>query len=87
MQMEDETKGRSIGNKKYEGYCIDLIEKIEEYLKIKCEFEIVQDGKYGAWDPQTKQWNGLIKQLLELVSIVFFFFFRKSRENFNNKLF
>ncbi|XP_011503697.1 PREDICTED: glutamate receptor ionotropic, kainate 2-like [Ceratosolen solmsi marchali] len=66
MQVEDEIKGRSIGDKKYEGYCIDLIAKIENFLGIRCEFEIVQDGNYGSLNPRTRQWNGLIKQLLEL---------------------
>ncbi|CAB0041632.1 unnamed protein product [Trichogramma brassicae] len=57
--------GRVIGDRKFEGYCIDLIAKIEEFLGIRCEFQIVPDGNYGSLNPQTKQWNGLIKQLLE----------------------
>lgn len=61
--MESEDEGRLIGIKKYTGYCIDLIAKIEEYLKIKCEFEIVD--KYGSYNPFTKTWDGLIKQLLD----------------------
>ena len=68
MRVEDEQKGRPIGDKKYEGYCIDLIAKIEEFLGIRCEFEIVSDGNYGSLNAQTRQWDGLIKQLLELVS-------------------
>lgn len=68
MLAEGDTKGRPIGDKKYQGYCIDLISKIEEFLKIKCDFYIVPDTEYGSLNPQTHQWNGLIKQLLELVS-------------------
>nr|QGW50286.1 gustatory receptor 31 [Chouioia cunea] len=66
MAAEGDTKGRQIGDKMYQGYCIDLISKIEEFLKIKCEFELVPDKQYGALNPQTHQWNGLVKQLLEL---------------------
>lgn len=67
MEVKDEEEGRYIGDKKYHGYCIDLIMKIEQYLGIRCDFEIVPDNNYGVYNPTTKQWNGLIKQLLELV--------------------
>lgn len=71
IEIKDDRKGRSIGDKKYEGFCIDLIAKVEEFLGIRCEFELVPDGQYGSYNPVTKQWNGLLKQLLELVSIFY----------------
>ncbi|KAJ8684082.1 hypothetical protein QAD02_019874 [Eretmocerus hayati] len=64
--VPEEAKGRLIGEKKYIGYCIDLIEQIEQHLGIKCQFELVPDGKYGSRNPVTKQWDGLIRRLLDL---------------------
>lgn len=65
MLSEDETKGKLIGDKRYEGYCIDLIAMIEENLGIKCEFELTPDNKYGSYNPRTKQWDGILRQLLD----------------------
>ncbi|XP_071571021.1 glutamate receptor ionotropic, kainate 2 isoform X3 [Temnothorax nylanderi] len=60
------SRGVLIGSKRYEGYCIDLIEKIaERILEFKYEFELVPDGLHGSYDEKTKTWNGLIKRLLD----------------------
>lgn len=61
------TRGISIDQKRYEGYCIDLIEEIANYLGFKFEFELVPDKQYGSYDPVKKTWNGLIKRLLDRV--------------------
>ncbi|KAJ8687136.1 hypothetical protein QAD02_022930 [Eretmocerus hayati] len=67
MKVENGSmRGIRIGDQWYEGYCIDLIAKIEEVAKIKCEFEIVPDGQHGSYNPETGQWNGLIRRLLDL---------------------
>ena len=31
---------------------------------------LVQDGFYGALDPETKTWNGMIKELIEKVDLL-----------------
>lgn len=53
--------------KRYEGYCIDLIEEIANYWGFKFEFELVEDKQYGKYNPVTKTWNGLIRRLLDRV--------------------
>lgn len=63
------TRGILIDQKRYEGYCIDLIEHIAKHLNFKYKFEIVPDGQYGTYNPKTKSWNGLIKRLLDRVRI------------------
>lgn len=58
------------GNDRYEGYSMDLIAGIAELLNISFRFELTPDGKYGAYNPDTKRWDGLVGQLLERVSNV-----------------
>lgn len=55
------------GNDRFEGYSLDLIDGIAEILNFSYRFDIVPDQSYGSYDPKTKQWNGLIQQLLERV--------------------
>ncbi|XP_048453716.1 glutamate receptor 4 isoform X3 [Rhincodon typus] len=52
------------GNDKYEGYCVDLASEIAKHIGIKYELKIVPDGKYGARDPDTKIWNGMVGELV-----------------------
>ncbi|XP_029168161.1 glutamate receptor ionotropic, kainate 2-like [Nylanderia fulva] len=58
------TRGVLIGNKRYEGYCIDLIDYIAQRLQFKFNYQVI-DGPQGSYDPKTKSWNGLIKRLLD----------------------
>lgn len=60
------TRGVLIDQKRYEGYCIDLIELIAKHLGFKYTFELIP-GPYGSYDPKTKSWNGLIRRLLDRV--------------------
>ncbi|XP_059486426.1 glutamate receptor ionotropic, kainate 2-like isoform X2 [Neocloeon triangulifer] len=53
------------GNERFEGYSIDLIDEISQILGFKYEFQLVPDGRYGSYNPNTKKWDGLVKQLLE----------------------
>ena len=48
---------------KYEGYCLDLVERLAKKLKFKYKFHLVGDGKYGGFDKKTGQWNGMIREL------------------------
>ncbi|XP_035289360.1 glutamate receptor 4-like isoform X1 [Anguilla rostrata] len=52
------------GNDKYEGYCVDLASEIAKHIGIKYKISIVPDGKYGARDPDTKIWNGMVGELV-----------------------
>lgn len=46
---------------------MDLIHAISEILNFKYEFYLVKDDKYGSLNPVTKQWDGIIKDLLDRV--------------------
>ncbi|XP_076230629.1 glutamate receptor ionotropic, kainate 2 isoform X2 [Nomia melanderi] len=66
MEVTDSaTRGILIDQTRYEGFCIDLIDEIAKLLNFKYEFELVPDGNYGTYNPETKQWNGLIRRLLD----------------------
>lgn len=52
------------GNDLYEGYCVDLASEIAKHIGIKYKISIVPDGKYGARDPETKIWNGMVGELV-----------------------
>lgn len=57
------------GNDRYEGYCVDLASEIAKHVGIKYKLSIVPDGKYGARDPDTKTWNGMVGELVYGVSV------------------
>ncbi|XP_051533679.1 glutamate receptor 4-like isoform X3 [Myxocyprinus asiaticus] len=52
------------GNEQYEGYCVDLASEIARHIGFKYKISIVPDGKYGARDPETKIWNGMVGELV-----------------------
>ncbi|XP_023690024.1 glutamate receptor 3-like isoform X2 [Paramormyrops kingsleyae] len=52
------------GNDKYEGYCVDLASEIAKHVGIKYRLSVVMDGKYGARDPDTNAWNGMVGELV-----------------------
>ncbi|XP_045449719.1 glutamate receptor ionotropic, kainate 3-like [Melitaea cinxia] len=51
------------GNNRYEGFTIDLIEKIAEMLGFNYEFELEAD--YGGIDTVTHKWTGMVLKLME----------------------
>jgi ionotropic glutamate receptor len=55
------------GNDRFEGFCIDLLKTIAENLGFQYQLYLVPDGKFGAEDVQSKQWNGLVRELMDKV--------------------
>ncbi|XP_029917980.1 glutamate receptor 1a isoform X2 [Myripristis murdjan] len=52
------------GNDKYEGYIVELAAEIAKHVGYHYKLKIVSDGKYGARDPETKMWNGMVGELV-----------------------
>ncbi|XP_029368892.1 glutamate receptor 1a isoform X2 [Echeneis naucrates] len=52
------------GNEKYEGYIVELAAEIAKHVGYQYKLKIVSDGKYGARDPETKMWNGMVGELV-----------------------
>lgn len=55
------------GNDAFKGFSKDLMDEIARRLNFTYEIWLAKDKKYGSFDPKTKQWNGLIKDLLDKV--------------------
>lgn len=56
------------GNAMYEGFCIDLLKSIAAQVGFEYTIRLVPDHMYGVYDPETKQWNGIVRELMEKVS-------------------
>lgn len=53
------------GNAQFEGYSVDLIYEISQYLGFNYTFRLVPDGRYGSLDRKSKEWDGMIRELLD----------------------
>ena len=51
------------------GLCIDLLNNIAETISFNYTMYLVPDGNFGKKHPVTYQWNGLVKELVDRVSI------------------
>lgn len=56
------------GNARYEGFCIDLLKWIANLVGFEYTIRLVPDHMYGVYDPETKEWNGIVRELMERVS-------------------
>ena len=59
------------GNSRYEGFCIDLLREIASMVGFEYRIELVPDGKYGVYDLETGEWNGIVRQLMDKVGSLF----------------
>ncbi|KAH9512129.1 hypothetical protein DERF_010527 [Dermatophagoides farinae] len=59
-----------IGNDKFYGYCVDLLQEIANVFRqdfqsdFKYSIQISQDGQYGRPDKETGEWNGMFGELI-----------------------
>ncbi|XP_076173790.1 glutamate receptor ionotropic, kainate 2 isoform X3 [Ptiloglossa arizonensis] len=53
------------GNARYEGFCIDLLKWIAGQVGFQYAIRLVPDRMYGVYDPETKEWNGIVRELME----------------------
>uniref|UniRef100_A0A1B0DDT2 Ionotropic glutamate receptor L-glutamate and glycine-binding domain-containing protein n=1 Tax=Phlebotomus papatasi TaxID=29031 RepID=A0A1B0DDT2_PHLPP len=70
LSMREAKEGEYLeGNARFMGYSMDLLDGICKILGSSYRIELVPDGRYGSYNKVTKKWDGLVKQLLERVSI------------------
>ncbi|XP_075975503.1 glutamate receptor ionotropic, kainate 2-like [Anticarsia gemmatalis] len=62
--MKQESTLRLSGNERYEGFCIELIQRLAELLKFNYTF-VEQNGSYGSRDNVTGKWDGMLGRLME----------------------
>lgn len=58
------------GNARFEGFCIDLLKSIANQVGFQYAIRLVPDHMYGVYDPETKEWNGIVRELMEKVRIL-----------------
>lgn len=59
--------GNLTGNARFEGFSVDLLKLIAKNVGFKYVLEVVPDGKYGVYDPESGEWNGVVRQLIDKV--------------------
>ncbi|XP_024216292.1 glutamate receptor ionotropic, kainate 2 isoform X2 [Halyomorpha halys] len=63
--MRKDSSDKLIGNAQYEGYSIDLIYEISRILHFNYQIVLVPDGRYGSFNKETREWDGMIRELLD----------------------
>ena len=51
------------GNDRFEGFGIELIQKLSEKLGFNYTFRVHED--YGSLNKETGEWNGMIRELMD----------------------
>ncbi len=57
------------GNDRFEGYCVDLLREISVIVNFNYTIKLVGDGSYGAPTGPNGEWTGMVKELIDRVSI------------------
>lgn len=55
------------GNSRFYGFCVDLLNRTAQYVGFDYILELAPDRKYGAQDPVSGEWNGMVLQLMKHV--------------------
>jgi hypothetical protein len=55
-------------NEQFEGFGIELIHELSLLLGFNYTFKQQLDNAYGSFNHRTKEWNGMIKELLREVT-------------------
>lgn len=66
--MLKESSVKLVGNDRFEGFGIDLIKELGSMLGFNYTFKLHPNSVYGGFDKKTKQWTGMIRELMERVS-------------------
>ncbi|KAM7384880.1 hypothetical protein PAMA_011982 [Pampus argenteus] len=51
------------GNDQYEGFCVDMLRELADILKFNFRIKLVDDGLYGAPEPNGS-WTGMVGELI-----------------------
>lgn len=66
--MFKESSSIMIGNDRYEGFAIDIIQEMSKMSGFNYTFEVQTDGIYGSFNNETKKWNGMLGKIIAGVS-------------------
>ncbi|XP_066262906.1 glutamate receptor ionotropic, kainate 2-like [Euwallacea similis] len=63
--MLKETTDQLVGNDRFEGFCIDVIQELSIHLGFNYTFVVQEDGKNGNLNRSSMQWDGVIRQIID----------------------
>ncbi|XP_064072284.1 glutamate receptor ionotropic, kainate 2-like [Vanessa tameamea] len=69
--MKKQSSDRLFGNDRYEGFCIELIDRLSKLLHFNYTFVEQMNGAYGVRNKTTNQWNGMMRRLMDDPDIQF----------------
>ena len=55
------------GNDRFEGFCIELIREIAGIVGFHYTIRLTPEAKYGIFNPDTGEWNGIVRELMDRV--------------------
>ncbi|XP_067622673.1 glutamate receptor ionotropic, kainate 2 isoform X2 [Eurosta solidaginis] len=64
MEIPEMVELNVTGNERYMGYAVDLIKELAGLLDFEFVFVPVADNQYGKYNKDTKQWNGIIGEIV-----------------------
>lgn len=67
--MRKESWTKLYGNERYEGFGIDIIQKLSEIVGFNYSLQ-VEESDYGTLNPNTGKWSGMLGKIIAGVSIV-----------------
>lgn len=67
--MLRDSSSQLTGNDRFEGFGIDLIHELSLMLGFNYNFRLQENGVYGSLINGTKEWSGMIGELLAEVSM------------------
>lgn len=66
--MLKESSDVLIGNERYEGFAIDLIQEMSKILGFNYTFQVQADNIYGSYNEASGKWTGMLGRIIERVS-------------------
>ncbi|CAG0916424.1 unnamed protein product [Notodromas monacha] len=64
VMLEDDHMNRT-GNARYKGFCVDLLKLISKLQGFDYKIQLVKDDKYGVFHLETKEWDGIVNELIQ----------------------
>lgn len=55
------------GNSRFYGFCVNLLNQVAAKVGFSYEMELAPEQKYGTRDPETGEWNGIVRELMRHV--------------------
>ena len=56
------------GNERFEGYIVDLLDRLAAKADFSYNIKLVSDDAYGVKSETTGLWNGMVREVMDSVS-------------------